>query len=562
VSSASRHAAVELEHRYHRGATEVLDRLRRAKAERGHIAAEDVDRLAVELGLPRAHIHGAASFYSDLGFRHRAGRVVRVCDGASCFAATRGKHLQAVGDEVGMDDGACVERLYCLGYCYASPAALDGQTPHAGPDLAEQLAGRAPRADPPIPFAAAVSDPVTLSRLLGTGPAPWTVWERVVRAGGGGERVLREVIRADLRGRGGAGFPVGRKWEHARAARASGERYIVANGDEGDPGSYADRLLMEQDPHGVLEGVALAALACGASRGYVYVRSEYPAARDRLRAAVLEARAAGHVGANVHESGIDFDVEIFEGAGSYVAGEETALLHSMEGLRGAAAARPPFPTGRGGLYGAPTVINNVETLAALQWIVDRGGEAYAVRGTGGSRGTKLVCLNEAFMRPGVYEVDFGISIERICSELGGGLRAGRKLRALQVGGPLGGFLAADQLETPLSIEALDECGVPLGHGSLVAFDDRLSGPELLVHVWRFADEENCGTCSPCRVGSRRGLEIARRLAAGRLAAGDAVSLEALLETMEEASLCGFGRGVPAPVRGILRIYRDELELRQ
>jgi NADH:ubiquinone oxidoreductase subunit F (NADH-binding)/NADH:ubiquinone oxidoreductase subunit E len=563
VSSTRRQAAIELERRYHRGATEVLDRLRRAKAERGRIAPEDVDRLAAELGLPRAHVNGAASFYSDLGVGRRRGRAVRVCDGAACFAATRGTHLQAVRDAAeGGEDAGSVERVYCLGYCYASPAALDGETPHVGIDLAEQLAGRAPRGDPPIPFAAAVEDPVALSRLLGAGPAPWSVWEQVVSELGGAERVLREVTRSGLRGRGGAGFPAARKWELARAAPGVGPRYVVVNGDEGDPGSYADRLLMERDPHGVLEGTALAALACGADRGYVYVRSEYPAARDALRAAVLEARAAGHLGPNVHGSRFDFDVEVFEGAGSYVAGEETALLHSMEGLRGGAAPRPPFPAGRGGLYGAPTVVNNVETLSALQWIVDRGGDAYAARGTERSHGTKLVCLNEAFARPGVYEVDFGIPLEQVCVGLGGGLRDGRKLRALQVGGPLGGFLAPEELDTPLSIEALAERRVSLGHGSLVAFDERVSGRELLLHLWRFADDENCGTCSPCRVGSRRGLEIAERIATDQAETGDAQRLDELLETMEQASLCGFGQGVPAPVRGMLRIYGDDVGLQR
>jgi NADH:ubiquinone oxidoreductase subunit F (NADH-binding)/NADH:ubiquinone oxidoreductase subunit E len=557
VSSTHREATVELERRYRRGATEVLERLRRAKAERGRVAPEDVDRIAAELGLPRAHVNGAASFYSDLGFEDRAGRVVRVCAGASCFSATHGGDVQAARAAV---EGGSVERVYCLGYCYASPAALDGETAHAGPDLVEQLAGRAARKDPAIPFADATGDPVVLARLLGTGPPAWSVWERVVTEPDGAERVLREVAASGLRGRGGAGFPAGRKWELARAARVDGPRYVVANGDEGDPGSFADRLLMERDPHGVLEGVALAALACGATHGYVYVRSEYPGARDALGAAVLEARAAGHLGANVHGSGLGLELEIFEGAGSYVAGEETALLHSMEGLRGGAAPRPPFPAGRGGLYGSPTVVNNVETLSALQWIVERGGGAYAARGTEHSHGTKLVCLNEAFARPGVYEVEFGLPLERICSQLGGGLRVRHTLRSLQVGGPLGGFLAPDELDVPLSIEGLREHAVELGHGSLVAFDERVSGAELLLHVWRFADDENCGTCSPCRIGSRRGLELAERVERGAVEPGDRQLLDELLATMETASLCGFGQGVPAPVRAILRIYGNELGL--
>jgi NADH-quinone oxidoreductase subunit F len=552
MSRPRRQAVVELERRYHRGATEVVDRLRRAKAERGRIGPEDVDQIADELGLPRAHVYGAASFYADLGFGRRPERVVRVCEGAGCFAATRGAHLEDARAVLEAD----VEGVYCLGYCYASPAALDGDKAHAGPGLVEQLAGRIPRVDPFIPFATAVDDPVVLSRLLGSGPAPWTVWEQIVTARDGADRVLREVERSGLQGRGGAGFPTARKWKLARAAPGPGQRYVVANGDEGDPGSYADRLLMERDPHGVLEGVALAALACGADHGFVYVRSEYPAARDSLRAAVVQARAAGHLGENVHGSGVDLDVDVFEGAGSYVAGEETALLHSMEGLRGAAAARPPYPAGRGGLYGAPTVVNNVETLSALQWIVAQGDKAYAARGSQESRGTKLVCLNAVFERPGVYEVEFGVPLDWICSELGGGLRGGHELRSLQVGGPLGGFLAPSELGTPFSVEALAERGVALGHGSLVAFDERVSGRELLLHTWRFADAENCGTCSPCRIGSRRGLELAERLAV----AGDGERLRTLLETMEVASLCGFGQGVPAPVRGILRIYGDELGL--
>ncbi len=553
MSHEPRQATVELEHRYHRGATDVLERLRRTKAERGRIAPDDVDRIAAELGLPRAHVHGAASFYADLGFEPRHGRTVRVCDGASCFAATGGAHVErARGAIAGSPEHGGVERVYCLGYCYASPSALDGEAAHAGSDLVAQLAGDAPRADPPIPFAAATPDPVLLGRLLGQGPPAWSVWEQVLGAADPGARVLGEVERSGLRGRGGAGFPTAHKWRFLREAGGPSSR-VVANGDEGDPGSYVDRLLMERDPHGVLEGLALAAVACGAGRGYVYVRSEYPAARDALHAAVREARDAGHLGPNVHGSGFDLELEVFEGAGSYVAGEETALLHSMEGLRGAAAARPPFPAGRGGLYGIPTAINNVETVSALQWIVARGGESYAARGSGPESGTKLVCLNERFARPGVYEVELGTPVAEIYEALGGGLRAGR-LRALQVGGPLGGFLGPDELDVPLTGEALAARGVALGHGSLVAFDDRIAGSALLQHLWRFAADESCGTCSPCRVGSRRGLELARGAAAGE---ADPEALEQLLHTMQHASLCGFGQGLPAAVRSLRRVYEGE-----
>ena len=289
-----------------------------------------------------------------------------------------------------------------------------------------------------------------------------------------------------------------------------GPRYLICNGDEGDPGSFVDRLLMERDPHRVLEGMALAALAAGPHTAIVYVRSEYPRARDALRTAIGEARAAGQLGSDVHGSGIDFDVEVFEGAGSYVAGEETSLIHSIEGLRGEVAARPPYPTERGYLH-RPTVVNNVETLAAVPWIVARGGAAYARLGVGESRGTKVVCLNE---RCSATRAPTRSSSGRRCAassrSSAGGCAQGTTVRSIQVGGPLGGFIGPDDLDTPLSFEGLRELGADLGHGSLIALDERVDRDALERHFWRFAASESCGTCAPCRLGTRRGLELAER----------------------------------------------------
>jgi NADH:ubiquinone oxidoreductase subunit F (NADH-binding) len=340
--------------------------------------------------------------------------------------------------------------------------------------------------------------------------------------------------------------------QHAAAGPVP--RYVV-NGDEGDPGSFCDRVLMEQDPHRVLAGLAYAAHAVGAERGYVYVRSEYPAALERLNVAAAEATAAGHLGRNLHGTATRFEVEIVEGAGSYVAGEETALIHALEGRRGAVRPRPPYPTSSG-LFGAPTAVNNVETLAAVPWIVARGGEAFASFGRALETGTKLACLNEAFAAPGVYEVELGMPIREILDELGGGLRDDRRLRSVQVGGPLGGFLAPDELNVPLLESALAAYGVALGHASLIAIDDRVSAAALLRHVWRFAAVESCGTCTPCRIGSGRGAALAERLAAGAAAA--LAEQQPLLATLETASMCAFGRGVPASVRNLLRVYADEL----
>ena len=246
---------------------------------------------------------------------------------------------------------------------------------------------------------------------------------------------------------------------------------------------------------------------------------------------------------------------MFEGAGSYVAGEETSLMHSMEGVRGEVMRRPPYPTESGFLH-RPTVVNNVETLCAVPWIVANGGEAYAKLGVGDSRGTKVVCLNERFRNPGAYEVELGVSLSHICEELGGGLRDGHVLRSLQVGGPLGGFISADQLDTPLSFEGLKAIGADLGHGSLIAIDEGIPAMDLLLHIWRFAANESCGTCAPCRIGTKRGLEAVEALAAGGEL--DEPAMEEMLETMRRGSLCAFGKSVPGAVRSVARTYADEL----
>jgi NADH:ubiquinone oxidoreductase subunit F (NADH-binding) len=537
----SRRAATELVDRFGRRGGEVLDRLRPGNTG----AAAPASDVAAELDLPVAAVHGTSTFFTDL--RPHAARHVRVCTGTGCLAALGEEPALRLVAALAAREGTSVQPVACVGYCYASPAALDGETPRAGGDLADQLAGRSPRPAPPIPVQAAVADPVLLARLC-AGGEPWSVWPHVVAAVSP-ESVRAEVASAGLRGRGGAGFPTAHKW--ALVASGPQPRYVVANGDEGDPGSFVDRLLMESDPERVLEGLALAMHACGAEQGYVYVRSEYPVARDRLRAALAAAEAAGHLGPDVHGTGRRLTVRLVEGAGSYVAGEETALLRSMEGWRGAVSPRPPYPT-ESGLRGHPTAVNNVETLAAVPWIVERGGAAFARRGVPPETGTKLVGLSALFERPGVYEVDLGTPVRHVVEDLGGGLRGGHRLRALQVGGPLGGFLGPRELDVPLLDSALTDLGVALGHGSLVAVDER-TPRELLRHVWAFVAAESCGTCLPCRIGSRRGLELAAREAGSR----DPRHGE-LLDVLERGSLCAFGRAAPRAVRSLLRVYEDDL----
>ncbi|GAA3047307.1 hypothetical protein GCM10017562_06410 [Streptomyces roseofulvus] len=529
------------------------DALERARSSTTEAPAEWAPHVAHAAGLPAAAGLGPATYFADLA-APRGARHVRVCTATACFAARGGGHLAEVERALGVAAGTAdatgsvsLQTAHCLGFCYAGPAALDGTRPHAGPDVAEQLAGRSEPRAPRIPAADITGAPVLLAGVLGASSA-WEVW-RETAAGRTPEDVRRETAVSGLRGRGGAGFPVAAKWT---AAAAGPDTVVVANGDEGDPGSYADRLLMEEDPERVLAGLALACFACGARRGTVLVRSEYPGALARLRRAAERAVRAGDLAPSAEAAGPRPFVEIAEGAGSYVSGEETALIARLEGARGCARPRPPYPTDRG-LWDGPTVVNNVETLAALPWIVAHGGRAYARRGVPDETGTKLVCLSERFARPGAYEVELGTPVDEIVTRIGGGLRGGGELAALQIGGPLGGFLAGTALDVPLATAALAARGAALGHAGMVAFDAVIDPRELLRHVWEFAADESCGACSPCRVGTRRGLALARE----RHEPGETYG--SLARLMGEASLCAFGRRVPAAVRSLARAYGPALE---
>jgi NADH:ubiquinone oxidoreductase subunit F (NADH-binding) len=379
------------------------------------------------------------------------------------------------------------------------------------------------------------------------GAGAWRALEQALR--GAPERVIDALERSGERGRGGAGFSTGAKWR-AAAAAAGPQKYAIANGDEGDPGSFVDRALLECDPHGVLEGLALCAFAIGASRGVVFIRSEYPAAVARVERAVAEAEAAGLLGRNVLGSGFDLEVRVFRGLGSYVCGEETALLNALEGRRGEVRLRPPYPS-EAGLFGCPTVVNNVETLVNVPWIVERGPEAFAALGTPASRGTKALCLNATFPRAGIVEVPFGFPLREVL-EREGGLRVDRAhLDALLVGGPMGSVLLPDECDVPICYAEMGKRGVRLGHGGVVGVPAGSDLRGLLLHHLEFMAHESCGKCVPCRAGSARALALARDDAQG-----NAASIGALLDVAEAASLCAFGQGMPAPLRRLLSLVRE------
>ncbi len=369
------------------------------------------------------------------------------------------------------------------------------------------------------------------------------------------EQVIAEVTNSGLRGRGGGGFPTGRKWQAAREATAS-RKYVICNGDEGDPGAFMDRSIMEGDPHGVLEGLIMAGYAIGAFRGYIYVRAEYPLAVRRLEAAIREARKACFLGENILEKGFSFDVEIRVGAGAFVCGEETALITSVEGSRGDPNPRPPFPVQKG-VWGYPTVINNVETLANIPLIILNGSDWFAQIGTAGSKGTKVFALAGKVRHTGLVEVPLGTTLREIIFEIGGGIPGNKQFKAAQTGGPSGSCLTADHLDLPLDYDSLKSVGGMIGSGGLIIMDEDTCMVDVARYFSNFNRQESCGKCTTCRIGSKRMLEILEKITSGLGEEKDLERLESLAVLMKNASLCGLGRSAPNPVLSTLRHFREE-----
>ncbi len=371
----------------------------------------------------------------------------------------------------------------------------------------------------------------------------------------GPDAVIDAVKASGLRGRGGAGFPAGIKWQTV-AATESPQKYIACNADEGDSGTFSDRILMEGDPCGLIEGMLIAGFAVGASRGYIYLRSEYPLARSILTRAIATARQAGWLGKNIQGSGFDFDIDLHIGAGSYVCGEETAMLESLEGKPGIVRYKPPLPAHEG-LFGKPTVVNNVVTLASVANIVNLGGEKYAGYGVNRSTGTLAFQLAGNIKRGGLVEKAFGITVRDLINDFGGGTASGRAIKAVQIGGPLGAYLTADQLDTPLDYEAFTEIGAMIGHGGIVVFDDSANMALQARFAMEFCAIESCGKCTPCRIGSTRGVEVIDRIIAGDNPDANYDLLVELCDTMEDASLCAMGGMTPYPVRSVLQYFAED-----
>ena len=371
------------------------------------------------------------------------------------------------------------------------------------------------------------------------------------------DQVISEVLKSGLRGRGGAGFPTGKKWQFAAASKAD-QKYMVCNADEGDPGAFMDRSVLEGDPHSVLEAMAIGGYAIGASEGYIYVRAEYPIAVKRLEIAINQAREYGLLGKNIFGSGFDFDIFIRLGAGAFVCGEETALMHSIEGGRGEPKPKPPFPAVRG-LFDKPTNINNVETLANIPQIILKGADWFASIGTEKSKGTKVFALGGKINNTGLVEVPMGTPLRDIIYKIGGGIPGGKKFKAVQTGGPSGGCIPADYLDIAIDYDSLTAIGSMMGSGGMIVMDEDNCMVDIARFFLDFTVDESCGKCTPCRIGTRRMLEILERIVEGKGEEGDIEKLEALAENIKATALCGLGQTAPNPVLSTLKYFRDEYE---
>ncbi len=371
------------------------------------------------------------------------------------------------------------------------------------------------------------------------------------------EKVIEEVKTSGLRGRGGAGFPTGIKWEFCRRAPGM-EKYLICNADEGDPGAFMDRSILEGDPHAVIEGMLIAAHAMGSTRGFIYCRAEYPLALKRLNLALQQARDLGLLGENILGSEMNFDISIKEGAGAFVCGEETALMASIEGRRGMPRTRPPFPA-NAGLWGKPTNINNVETLANLAAIIQKGGKWHSAFGIGRSRGTKTLSLAGAVRRAGLIEVPMGMTLREIIFNIGGGIPGDKACKGVLTGGPSGGCIPAKHLDIPVDYESLTEKGSIMGSGSMIIIDEETCIVDLARFFLTFTQDESCGKCTPCRIGTRQMLTTLEKICKGEAGMEDLVRLERLANTVKNGALCGLGAGAPNPILTTIRYFREEYE---
>ncbi len=533
------------------GRAGLLPALYAAQAHYGWLPEPITQELARSLQVPLADVHGVIEFYTLFYNAPVGKKMVRVCTDPAC--ALRGaeelldhlcSHYGVVPGGTTPDGERTIERSPCLGLCEQAPAALFDDQAETSIDLMMDTyeLGR--------PRSKVYGSLRLLTRNCGgesTALAAYGEYTALLKARAmAPEAVVAEIKASGLVGRGGAAFSTGVKWEGAAAAREN-PKYVVCNADESEPGTFKDRVLLLDDPHRVIEGMCIAAHAVGARKGYIYLRGEYPYIQPVLDSALAEARAAGYLGEA-------FDVEVFLGAGAYICGEETALFESIEGKRGFPRIKPPFPTTHG-LFGQPTVINNVETLCNVPAILEKGAAEYRKLGTEKSPGPKLFCLSGDVTQPGLYEIPFGVTLRELL-EQAGGVAGGRDLGAVLFGGAAGAFATPAQLNVKLTFEDLRAAGLPLGSGVVMVFDESRDLRDVLRSLGRFFAHESCGKCYPCQMGTQRQLEILERLAEGTMDSGDLERLQDVGWTMTDASLCGLGQTAASALLSAMQQFPD------
>lgn len=564
----------------------LLPALQALQARVGWISEGGIGYVCDRLNVPPADAWGVATFYALLATSPRSRRVVHVCDDIVCkcagadavisgleSAAGSDLHHAPHGSRVRIGSRAVWMRSPCLGMCDQAPAALvtdAGEHPSerllgrvTAARLAAVLSGTKPDEAPARPTVHQPSDQLHLLRLIGR--IDPTSLDEYRSAGGyralqraidlGAENVIAQVTASKLLGRGGAAFPTGRKWEAVRT-QPTDPHYLVCNADESEPGTFKDRILMEGDPFTLVEAMTIAGFATNSEQGYLYIRGEYPLAFKRMRHAIEEARRHRLLGQNILGRDLSFDIEIRRGAGAYICGEETALFESIEGKRGEPRNKPPFPV-NAGLFGKPTVVNNVETLANIPRIILEGGAAFAEIGTGQSTGTRLFCVCGHVQQPGIYEAPFGTTLRRVI-EMAGGLRAGRRLEAVLLGGAAGTFVRPDELDLKLSHEDMRAAGTTLGSGVVMVVDDTIDVRDLILRIAAFFRDESCGQCAPCRVGTVRQEEALHRIAKAQSRGGlaaEIVLLEDVGVAMRDASICGLGQTAYSAVESAIKRLR-------
>jgi NADH-quinone oxidoreductase subunit F len=531
----------------------VFERMTGAAVPSGTAESPEImRRLGEESLFGDAMTAGAVSFYDHLR-KENAGKKVWVCNGTACLCAGTQKGLRGELRKYFKEEE--IGSVCCLGRCHEARAfQYDGRN-YSGissASLAEVFRpGGVENGGGKHAVVSALESPMLTDPFPGMDDFYAPLREMLGWARG---RLAEELRESGLRGRGGAGFPVHLKWQACRTAEGK-EKFIVCNADEGDPGSFIDRYLMEERPHSVLAGMIAAAWFAGAENGILYVRAEYPECVRRMEQAIVELQHAGWLGNNIHGSGFNFSLKVIKGAGAYICGEETALLNSIEGQRPEVRVRPPYPTTHG-LFGKPTIVNNVETFANIHPILELGAKAYASIGTPACTGPKLLSLDGHFVRPGIFEVAMGTPLDEVIA-LAGGFRM--PVKALQIGGPLGCVVPLGKTAgLRVDFDSFHDAGFLFGHAGVIAIPETFPMIRLLEHLFQFTADESCGKCFPCRIGSVRGRELISRAIAGDGFRIDRELFEDLLETLTETSLCGLGGGLPLPVRNILEYFGEEL----